>query len=176
MYRRSFFLSLDYSKKPQGRNLKCQIFKIVLHWCLDLICHNIGTPLKHTIKSHVGIWYALTCKQHGRGFQNMLIDPSTSLWHLNQVFQIDFVYCHSRYAVIYLYQTTCLIRCLSEWYVVSYLYLYLSFVRGYIKEVRTVQEQEGSTEDIIIHRRNLRGGYKAENTNNSKSIQNSRKR
>ena len=42
-----FFLSLDYSKKPQGRNLKCQIFKIVLHWCLDLICHNVGTPLKH---------------------------------------------------------------------------------------------------------------------------------
>ena len=22
-------------------------FKIVLHWCLDLICHNVGTPLKH---------------------------------------------------------------------------------------------------------------------------------
>jgi hypothetical protein len=41
------FLSLDYSKKPQGRNLKCQIFKIVLHWCLDLICHNVGTSLKH---------------------------------------------------------------------------------------------------------------------------------
>jgi hypothetical protein len=35
-----------------------------------------------------------------------------------------------------------------------------SFVRGYIKEVRTVQEQEGSTEDIFIHRTNLRGGYK----------------
>jgi hypothetical protein len=39
-------------KKPQGRNLKCQIFiqhffKIVLYWCLDLICHNIGTYLKH---------------------------------------------------------------------------------------------------------------------------------
>ena len=31
-----FFLSLDYSKKPQGRNLKCQIF----------IQHNIGTHLK----------------------------------------------------------------------------------------------------------------------------------
>jgi hypothetical protein len=46
-----FFLSLDYSKKPQGRNLKCQIFiqhffKIVLYWCLDLIRHNIGTHLK----------------------------------------------------------------------------------------------------------------------------------
>jgi hypothetical protein len=25
------------------------------------------------IKSHVGIWYALTCKQHGRGFQNLQI-------------------------------------------------------------------------------------------------------
>jgi hypothetical protein len=35
-----------------------------------------------------------------------------------------------------------------------------SFVKGYIKEVRTVQEQEGSTEDIFIHRTNLRGGYK----------------
>jgi hypothetical protein len=47
-----FFLSLDYSKNPQGRNLKCPIFiqhffKIVLYWCLDLIRHNIGTPLKH---------------------------------------------------------------------------------------------------------------------------------
>ena len=47
-----FFLSLDYSKKPQGRNLKCQIFiqqffKIVLYWCLDLIRHNISTHLKH---------------------------------------------------------------------------------------------------------------------------------
>jgi hypothetical protein len=46
-----FFLSLNYSKKPQGRNLKCQIFiqhffKIVLYWCLDLIRHNIGTHLK----------------------------------------------------------------------------------------------------------------------------------
>ena len=47
------FLSLDYSnkKKPQGRNLKCQIFKqhffkIVLYWCLDLIRHNIDTQLK----------------------------------------------------------------------------------------------------------------------------------
>ena len=47
----------------------------------------------------------------------------------------------------------------------------LSFVRGYIKEVRTVQEQEGSTEDIIIHRRNLRGGYKAENTNTKHTVQ-----
>ena len=47
-----FFLSLNYSKKPQGRNLRCQIFiqhffKIVLHWCLDLIRHHVGTPLKH---------------------------------------------------------------------------------------------------------------------------------
>ena len=25
------------------------------------------------IKSHVGIWYVLTCKQHGRGFQNLQI-------------------------------------------------------------------------------------------------------
>ena len=25
------------------------------------------------IKSHVGIWYALTCKQHGRGFPNLHI-------------------------------------------------------------------------------------------------------
>ena len=46
-----FFLSLDYSKKPQGRNLKCQIFiqhffKIVLYWCLYLTYHNIGTHLK----------------------------------------------------------------------------------------------------------------------------------
>jgi len=28
-----------------------------------------------------------------------------------------------------------------------------------------VQEQEGSTEDIFIHRTDLRGGYKTENTN-----------
>jgi hypothetical protein len=43
---------LTNKKKTQGRNLKCQIFiqhffKIVLHWCLDLICHNVGTSLKH---------------------------------------------------------------------------------------------------------------------------------
>ena len=43
---------LEFKKKTQGRNLKCQIFiqhffKIVLHWCLDLICHNVGTSLKH---------------------------------------------------------------------------------------------------------------------------------
>ena len=35
-----------------GGNLKCQIviqhfFKIVLYWCLDMIRHNIDTPLKH---------------------------------------------------------------------------------------------------------------------------------
>jgi hypothetical protein len=47
----TIFFSL-YSKKPQGRNLKCQIaiqhfFKIVLYRCLDLIRHNIGTHLKH---------------------------------------------------------------------------------------------------------------------------------
>ena len=47
----------------------------------------------------------------------------------------------------------------------------LSFVRGYIKEVRTVQEQEGSTEDIFIHRTNLRGGYKIENTNTKHTVQ-----
>jgi hypothetical protein len=46
---RFFLIPLN---KPQGRNLKCQIFiqhffKIVLYWCLDLICHNIGTYLKH---------------------------------------------------------------------------------------------------------------------------------
>ena len=34
------------------QNIKCQIFihhffKIVLHWCLGLICYNVGTPLKH---------------------------------------------------------------------------------------------------------------------------------
>ena len=47
-----FFFFSFYSKKPQGRNLKCQIaiqhfFKIVLYRCLDLIRHNIGTHLKH---------------------------------------------------------------------------------------------------------------------------------
>ena len=47
-----FFLSLDYSKKPQGRNFKCQIFiqhffTIVLHWCLDMIYHDVGTLLKY---------------------------------------------------------------------------------------------------------------------------------
>jgi hypothetical protein len=28
-------------------NFHTALFKIVLYWCLDLICHNIGTPLKH---------------------------------------------------------------------------------------------------------------------------------
>ena len=46
-----FFPPLEYFKKPQGRNLKCQIFiqhffKIVLYWCLDLIRHNIGAKLR----------------------------------------------------------------------------------------------------------------------------------
>jgi hypothetical protein len=36
----------------------------------------------------------------------------------------------------------------------------LSFVRGYIKEVRTVQEQEGSTEDIFIHQQTSEEGTK----------------
>jgi hypothetical protein len=27
-------------------NFHTALFKIVLYWCLDLICHNIGTPLK----------------------------------------------------------------------------------------------------------------------------------
>jgi hypothetical protein len=44
-------VTIIFTKKPQGRNLKCQIsiqhfFKIVLYWCLDLIRHNIGTHLK----------------------------------------------------------------------------------------------------------------------------------
>jgi hypothetical protein len=47
-----FFYPSTTLKKPQGRNLKCQIsiqhfFKIVLYWCLDLIHHNIDTHLKH---------------------------------------------------------------------------------------------------------------------------------
>ena len=47
-----FFLSLDYSKKTtrvesQMSNFIQHFFKIVLYWCLDLICHNIGTHLKH---------------------------------------------------------------------------------------------------------------------------------
>ena len=47
-----FFIPRLTTLKPQGRNLKCKIFirhffKIVLYWCLDLIRHNIGTPLKH---------------------------------------------------------------------------------------------------------------------------------
>jgi hypothetical protein len=46
-----FFYPSTTLKKTQGRNLKCQIFiqhffKIVLHLCLDLIRHNIGTHLK----------------------------------------------------------------------------------------------------------------------------------
>ena len=58
-----------------------------------------------------------------------------------------------------------------EYFVYNFFIMLLSFVRGYIKEVRTVQEQEGSTEDIIIHRRNLRGGYKTENTNTKHTVQ-----
>jgi hypothetical protein len=57
----------------------------------------------------------------------------------------------------------CIIVKLLHIYFVYNLFVMLlsdSFVRGYIKEVRTVQEQEGSTEDIFIHRTNLRGGYK----------------
>ena len=105
--RKRFFLSLDYSKKPQGRNLKCQIFiqhffKIVLHWCLDLICHNVDTPFKQFSTEFAGsdilfhfvymwertkfldvIWLvnttnqiaraAFTCKQNERGYQNWQI-------------------------------------------------------------------------------------------------------
>ena len=47
-----FFFPRLTTLKTTRENLKCQIFiqhffKIVLYWCLDLICHNIGTPLKH---------------------------------------------------------------------------------------------------------------------------------
>jgi hypothetical protein len=46
-----FFYPSTTLKKPQGRNLKWQIFiqhffKIVLYCCLYLTCHNIGTHLK----------------------------------------------------------------------------------------------------------------------------------
>ena len=42
----TIFLPLDYTKNPQGRNLKKHFFKIVLYWCLDLIRYYIGTHLK----------------------------------------------------------------------------------------------------------------------------------
>jgi hypothetical protein len=72
-----FFLSLDYSKKPQGKNLKCQIFiqhffKIVLYWCLDLIRYNNGTHLKHNkyifdisihIHIHINTFFAILTLQ-----------------------------------------------------------------------------------------------------------------
>ena len=44
-----FLLSLNYSKKNTREESQIFIqhfFKIVLHWCLDLICHNVGTLLK----------------------------------------------------------------------------------------------------------------------------------
>ena len=49
---RFFFIPRLTTLKTTRENLKCQIFiqpffKIVLYWCLDLICHNVGTPLKH---------------------------------------------------------------------------------------------------------------------------------
>jgi hypothetical protein len=53
----------------------------------------------------------------------------------------------------------------GEYFVYNFFVMLLSFESGYIKDVKTVQEQEGSTEDIFIHRTNLRGGYKTENTN-----------
>ena len=34
-----------------------------------------------------------------------------------------------------------------------------------------MQEQEGPTEDIFIHRTSLRGGYKTENTNTKHTVQ-----
>jgi hypothetical protein len=48
----SFFNGQDCIQITEQSNRTCQIFiqhffKIVLYWCLDLICHNIGTPLKH---------------------------------------------------------------------------------------------------------------------------------
>jgi hypothetical protein len=48
----NLYLSANLKKFLTEFALKCQIFiqhffKIVLYWCLDLICHNVGTPLKH---------------------------------------------------------------------------------------------------------------------------------
>ena len=39
-------------------------------WCTCDLIDQINYPV---IKSHVGIWYALTCEQHGRGVQNLQI-------------------------------------------------------------------------------------------------------
>jgi hypothetical protein len=67
-----------------------------------------------------------------KGKQMIIWNKKNELFYLfilSLFFQVDFVYCHSRYAVIYLYQTTCLTcltRCLSEWYVIPCLYLYCS--------------------------------------------------
>jgi hypothetical protein len=34
-------------EESQMSNIHTTLFKIVLYWCLELIRHNIGTPLKH---------------------------------------------------------------------------------------------------------------------------------
>ena len=44
------------------------------------------------IKSHVGIWYALLCKQHGRGFQNLqiLLKIAKKLQRISKIYLLCF--------------------------------------------------------------------------------------
>ena len=93
------FFPLEYSKKPQGRNLKCQIFiqhffKIVLYWCLDLICHNIGTQLK--LNKYIfdilvpfchHLYLSSTLKQYSQNLQS----PKTSSIMFTCQYEVDFL-------------------------------------------------------------------------------------
>jgi hypothetical protein len=59
------------SQNPCSFQRKTMIFPntAVYMWMLHVQSDWSNWP----IKSHVGIWYALTCKQHGRWFQNLQI-------------------------------------------------------------------------------------------------------
>jgi hypothetical protein len=95
----TIFFPSSTLKKPQGRNLKCQIFiqhffKIVLYWCLDLICHNIGTQLK--LNKYIfdisvpfchHLYLSSTLKQYSQNLQS----PKTSSIMFTCQYEVDFL-------------------------------------------------------------------------------------
>jgi hypothetical protein len=44
-----------------------------LKWLKKRYFTDFGLMILHVNLFNVGIWYVLTCKQHGRGFQNLQI-------------------------------------------------------------------------------------------------------
>jgi hypothetical protein len=72
-----FFLSLDYSKKPQGKNLKCQIF--IQHFCPGL-----NNSLWWRSKLNIKKWNAILYKANTYNFA--LSKTTTTQLTVNNIF------------------------------------------------------------------------------------------